>query len=163
MCLLDRPYWPLQAIHGQERGVIMLCSCGQLWLLQGSAWCLQLKSRIFHVSVWDVALLVMLSCFLVSPLTAIKLLWAFEHVLFKTQAMLGVTDAFFFWLCPLHRRQCSFRFWLFLSALVSIVGTLFWIPFSLRATHCYCVDQLFMYEVFMNLLYYTFLTSPVVS
>lgn len=162
MCLLDRPYWPLQAIHGQKCGVIMLCSCGQLWLLQGSAWCLQLKSWIFHVSVWDVALLVMLSCFLVGPLTAIKLLWAFEHVLFRTQASVRCYWCLFL-LTWLHRRQCSFRFWLFLSALFSIVGTLFWIPFSLRVTHFYCVDQLFMYEVFMNLLYYTILTSPAIS
>jgi hypothetical protein len=152
MCLLDRPYWPLKAIHGQECGVIMLCSCAQLWLLQGSAWCLQLKSWIFHVSVWDVALLVRLSCFLVGPWQLLNFYGPLNMSCSGHRPMLGVTDAFFFWLCQLHRRQCSFRFWLFLSALVSIVGTLFWIPFSLRATHFYCVGQLFMYEVFMNLL-----------
>jgi hypothetical protein len=122
----------------------------------------QLKSWIFHVCVWDVALLVMLSGFLVGPWQLLNFYGPLNMSCSGHRPMLGVTDAFFFWLAQLHRRQCSFRFWLFLSALVSIVETFFWIPFSLRATHFYCVDQLFMYEVFMNLLYYTFLTSPAI-
>lgn len=158
--LLDRPTGICRQVRGRktECGVISLWSCHQWCLLQGKTLCFATKNQGFSMWVCEMLHSWLGELFCGHCDSYWTFMGIFNISFMACSPMFGGTDTCFFWSFQ-HQRTSLVLDSDFLFCTSQLFGTLFWIPFSLRAICFFVWSHLLMYEDFICLLGSAFLTS----